>query len=35
MESTPNALPGVSREMIEKALELVRDYLNAINHRIS
>jgi hypothetical protein len=30
MKSTPNPLPGVSRQMVEEALELVRKYLNAI-----
>ncbi|MBW2663781.1 MAG: hypothetical protein JRD93_17835 [Deltaproteobacteria bacterium] len=30
MKSTLNPLPGVSRQMIEEALDLVRRYLNAI-----
>jgi hypothetical protein len=30
MQSTFNPLPGISRQMIEEALELVRNYLNAI-----
>lgn len=30
MQSTLNPLPGVSRQMIEEALELVRRYLNTI-----
>jgi len=30
MQSTLNPLPGISRQMIEEALELVRRYLNAI-----
>lgn len=30
MKSSPNPLPGVSREMIEDALSTLRDYLNAI-----
>lgn len=30
MKSSPNPLPGVSREMIGGALSTVRDYLNAI-----
>jgi hypothetical protein len=30
MKSTPNPLPGVSRQMVEEVLELVRKYLNAI-----
>jgi AbiU2 len=30
MKSTANPLPGVSRKMVEEALELVRKYLNAI-----
>ena len=30
MQSTPNLLPGISREMIEEALKLVREYMNTI-----
>lgn len=30
MKSMPNPLPGVSRKMVEEALEIVRKYLNAI-----
>lgn len=30
MKSSPNPIPGVSRQMIEDALKTLRDYLNAI-----
>ena len=33
MKSNPDPLPGISRQMIEEALELVREYMNEIQRR--